>query len=271
MLTVWLWSDPALRRTRLAILAWTLVGALLSLALLALAPANSIRLGTPPPGPVELVLRSFQYPMEFIVDILRSRPTPVLVNFFLPLLLFYVFSSSLVPRSSNRSNKQIWLLLVVISALAYLLIAASFAPSVYGQSFPVPRARFAGQVILTCGLMVDGALIGQWIAKNTSAPPVSSVLRPLAVIGLLLLFLYPLRTAARLAAEVPVYEQRAQAWDARDTDIRALQAEGARDLTVPFLSEEVIQDLGDRSGFRLNRCASVLYGVDSIVARPVKR
>lgn len=89
--------------------------------------------------------------------------------------------------------------------------------------------------------------------------------------GLLLLTLYPLRTASRLAAEVPVYQQRAHAWDGRDADIRALQVEGVRELTVPFLSTEIIQDLGDRSGFRLNRCASVLYGVDSIVARPVKK
>ena len=89
--------------------------------------------------------------------------------------------------------------------------------------------------------------------------------------GLLLLTLYPLRTASRMAEEVPFYQQRAQAWDGRDADIRALQAEGVRELTVPFLSSEIIQDLGDRSGFRLNRCASVLYGVDSIVARPVKK
>ena len=271
MLAVWLWGNPALRRARISILAWTLAGALLSLAILALAPANSIRLGTPPPGLVELILKSFQYPMEFIVDVFRSRPTPALVNFLLPLVLFYAYYSR-QPRSfSSVSGKQIGLLLIAAAILTYLLIAASFAPSVYGQSFPVPRARFAGQLILTCGLMVSGALIGLLIARSTVSPAVSTFLRPLAVMGLLLLTLYPLRTASRMAEDVPVYQQRAQAWDGRDADIRALQAEGVRELTVPFLSSEIIQDLGDRSGFRLNRCASVLYGVDSIVARPVKK
>ena len=271
MLAVWMWGSPAWRRARLSILAWSLAGALLSLALLALAPANSIRLGTPPPGLVELILKSFQYPMEFIVDVFRSRPTPALVNFLLPLVLFYAYYSRQNRSFSSVSGKQIGLLLVAAAILTYLLIAASFAPSVYGQSFPVPRARFAGQLILTCGLMVSGALIGLLIAKSIASPAVSTILRPLAVISLLLLTLYPLRTASRLAAEIPVYQQRAQAWDERDADIRALQMEGARDLTVPFLSSEIIQDLGDRSGFRLNRCASVLYGIDSIVARPVEK
>ncbi|HEX5836729.1 MAG TPA: hypothetical protein VFY26_02780 [Anaerolineales bacterium] len=271
ILAVWLWGNPALRHARLSILVGTLAGALLSLALLALAPANSIRLETPPPGLVELLIKSFQYPMEFIVDVFRSRPTPALVNFLLPLVLFYAYYSRQTRSFSGVSGKQTALLLFAAAVLTYLLIAASFAPSVYGQSFPVPRARFAGQVILTCGLMVSGALIGLLIAKSTVSPTVSTILRPLAVIVLLLLTLFPLRTASRLAAEVPVYQQRAQAWDGRDADIRALQAEGARDLTVPFLSSEIIQDLGDRSGFRLNRCASILYGVDSIVARPVKK
>jgi hypothetical protein len=31
-----------------------------------------------------------------------------------------------------------------------------------------------------------------------------------------------------------------------------------------------MQDLGDRSEFRLNRCASMLYHVDSIQVLPVK-
>jgi hypothetical protein len=81
---------------------------------------------------------------------------------------------------------------------------------------------------------------------------------------------YPLRTAVDiLRLDVPEYRARAEQWDARDANIREMQENGIRDLTVPFLSSEIIQDLGDRSGFRLNRCASILYGVDSIVARPM--
>jgi hypothetical protein len=77
-----------------------------------------------------------------------------------------------------------------------------------------------------------------------------------------------LRVYPRVLAEFPAYRQYAQKWDLRDAQIRALQAEGIKDLTVPFLAEEVTQDLGDQREFWLNRCASILYGVDSILAGP---
>jgi hypothetical protein len=81
--------------------------------------------------------------------------------------------------------------------------------------------------------------------------------------------LYPLRSVQRLYPEVPVYQQRAAAWDAREVEIHRLKTEGVQDLIVPFLSQERSQDLGDRMTFRLNRCASQLYGVDSILAVPM--
>jgi hypothetical protein len=86
----------------------------------------------------------------------------------------------------------------------------------------------------------------------------------------MLLVLYPLRTAWRTFGEVPVYQQRAAAWDLRESEIRRLKAEGVQDLIVPFLSKERSQDLGDQTDFRLNRCAAALYGIKSIVAVPIK-
>jgi hypothetical protein len=38
---------------------------------------------------------------------------------------------------------------------------------------------------------------------------------------------------------------------------------------VRFLSDEISQDLGDQTDFRLNRCAATLYDVNSIVAVPM--
>jgi len=85
---------------------------------------------------------------------------------------------------------------------------------------------------------------------------------------LLALSFYPLRSAPRLFAEIPTYRQYAEKWDQRDAQMRAMKAQGIQDLVVPFLSEEVTQDLGDTRNFRLNRCASLLYGVNSVLAGP---
>jgi hypothetical protein len=48
-----------------------------------------------------------------------------------------------------------------------------------------------------------------------------------------------------------------------------MKAQGQQDLVVRFLSEVQLQDLGDRIGYRLNRCAAALYGVNTIVAVPM--
>jgi hypothetical protein len=263
---VLLWDHGPARRARLWILIWTLAGALLALVILALAPANSLRLGTPPPGLVELVYKTFKFPMEFILDVFRSMPFSTLINFLLPAILFYVYYSGEDQIFPAHRVKWIVLAIIAVSLLSYLLIAASFAPSVYGQSYPVPRARFSGRVVLTCALMVNGALIGLLAAQIRTKRTFAVILSSLAVLGLVLLTLYPLRTASRLVADLPVYRQRAAAWDARDAIIRELRTSGQRDLTVPFLSTELMQDLGDHSEFRLNRCASILYDVNSIVA-----
>ena len=263
---VLVWDHSPARRARLNILSWTLAGSILALLILALAPANSIRLGTPPPGLVELVFKTFKFPMEFIVDIFRSMPLTTLLSFLLPAILFYVHYSRQDQIIASSHSKWILPAIFVISILSYLLIAASFAPSVYGQSYPVPRARFSGRVVLTCALMVNGALIGMLAAQIRTKRTLAVVLSSMAMLGLILLSLYPFRTASRLVADIPTYRQRAANWDARDAIIRDLEASGERDLTVPFLSTEILQDIGDHSEFRLNRCASILYNVNSIQA-----
>jgi hypothetical protein len=94
--------------------------------------------------------------------------------------------------------------------------------------------------------------------------------RGLAIAALVILAVYPLRTAWRMIGETPAYQQRAAAWDLRESEIHQLKADGVQDLVVRFLSEEESQDLGDQSDFRLNRCAAILYEVNSIVAVPME-
>jgi hypothetical protein len=151
-----------------------------------------------------------------------------------------------------------------------LLIAASFAPSAYGQSYPIPRARFAGTVLMTSALMMESALSGILVANMRMKIFQSTHLRNFAILVFLILMLYPLRIALRTSTEIPAYQQRASEWDVRDAQIRELKAQGAENLAVRFLPREQIQDLGDWTTFRLNRCASIIYGVNSIVAIPME-
>jgi hypothetical protein len=264
-----IWRKGGARKSTLILLLWSLAGALMALVALALAPANSLRLDRPPPGLFELISRILLFPFEFILDTLRTRPIPTIVSVIMPAVFFYVYYSHSSRNIFNEARNRLGILIIAILLIAYLLIAASFAPSAYGQSYPIGRARFAGRLIMTSALIADGALLGILLSNSRTKFFQSIHLRRFAILAMMVLVLYPLRTAWQTSMEIPVYQQRAAAWDARDSNIRALKAQGVRDLIVPFLSDDQIQDLGDRSGFRLNRCAAALYGVDSILAVPM--
>ena len=268
IVATWLWSDAAKRRSILTLLFWSLLGAVTALLVMGLAPANSLRMQTPPPPLPELVSKILYYPSFFITGTLRTLPIPTLVSIVVPLVLFYVQYIHLPEGLSRGASSRLGLLLLIVLGLAYFLIAASFAPSVYGQSYPVPRARFAARVIMTAALMIDGALIGVLLAQAKMFPP--AMIRSSAIVALAILALYPLRTAWRTWGDIPAYRQSAVAWDAREAEILAMKAQGQQDLVVRFISEVPIQDLGDHRGYRLNRCAAALYGVNSIVAVPME-
>lgn len=267
---MWMWGRRKFRRSSLILLLWSLAGAVLALVVLALAPANSLRLDRPPPGFLELGSRILVFPYEFIVDTLRTRPIPTIVSIIMPTLIFYVYYSHPSGNISSEARNRLGILIIAILLIAYLLIAASFAPSAYGQSYPVGRARFAGRLLMTSALMLDGALLGIFVSTIRTNFFQSVYLRRFAILALIAFVLYPLRTGWLTSQEIPAYQQRAAAWDERDSEIRALKAQGVRDLVVRFLSDDQIQDLGDRREFRLNRCAAALYGVDSILAVPMR-
>lgn len=266
----WRVKTPA-RRAILLILSWTLAGSVASLAVLALAPANSIRLGNTEPNVFRLVWSIFYSTIEFAIDSVRTIPLPAIFSIAIPALLFYLQYAGSTEAAPGKTRMRLAWLMFAVLLTGYLLITASFAPSVYGQSFPAARARFAGVVLLACMFMALGALMGILAAKSAGRLPRSPALQTGIILLFVLLSLYPLRTAWRVAADIPAYRQRAAAWDERDAQIRAMQADGLQDLTIYFLSDDPVQDLGDRREFRLNRCAANLYGVNSILTLPLKQ
>ena len=269
VLAAWRWNNVHKRRWTLLLLSWSLVGAIAALLVMGLAPANSLRMQTPPPPLFELISKIVYYPSFFVIGTLRTLPTPTLISVAVPAALFYVKYTQLFSGPSKEARNRLGLLMFLVLVLAYLFIAASFAPSVYGQSYPVPRARFAARVIMTAALMTEGALIGVLAIQVRSKSFSPTSLRNFAVLVLAILALYPLRTTWRTIAEIPVYQQRAAVWDSREAEILVMKAQGQQDLVVRFLSDVPIQDLGDRTGYRLNRCAAALYGVNTIVAVPM--
>jgi len=272
MIAVWFLEKSPAKRIHLVLLASVLAGAFLGLLAMLLSPATASAAQEKTLNIVSLLTTSFLYSYQFIVDSLKTQPLPIFVTLLIPLILVWLYEQTPSAPLSSEQRRIIVITLIVAPILAWVLISAGFSPSVYGQSFPVERARYLARALLIAVFMLEGALIGLLLGqyrfqRNPSlAQSVVTILFVVIAIG------YPLRTAANMfTIDLPQYRTRAEKWDVRDAQIRAMKSEGARDLVVPFLSKEIIQDLGDHSGYRLNRCASVLYGVDSILALPIKK
>ncbi|MEW6401821.1 MAG: DUF6056 family protein [Chloroflexota bacterium] len=272
LLAAWKWTPPESPVSSLWILGVALAGAVAALVVMALAPANSLRLGDPPPAWPILIERSFRFAYEFMLNSFRTLPLPTFFTVLVPLIIFFGLHASSAPVLTSPQQKRLWIVLAGVPVLAYLLIVASFAPSVYGQSFPVERARFAGQLILVAALMIEGSLLGTFLAQWRPHAAVHFPLSTISAILLLVAAIYPLRAAVITLGEVPAYRERAQAWDARDAQIRSMRAEGQTDLTVPqYNGVDGVKELDTNASHWINHCAAVYYEVNSIRAISVKK
>jgi hypothetical protein len=268
ILSVGNWGNERSRRI-ITILLWSLAGASMALLLMALSPSLSAFPRKIQPDLWEFVSFAVRFPVDFLMDTLRTMPLSTLVTILVPALLVFLNLAGTRNAAPALPGRRLGIMMLAVLLLAYVLIAASFAPSAYAGSYPMGRVRFSARWILTLTLLIEGGLIGMYAARLRTGFTESAGFRSLAALSLVLLALYPLRTVWRLVVEVPVYQQRAAAWDLRDAEIRSKKAQGMQDIVVGFLPEVPTQDLGDRAGFRLNRCAAIIYGVNSILAVPM--
>jgi Family of unknown function (DUF6056) len=156
---------------------------------------------------------------------------------------------------------------MVAPVIQYLLIAASFAPSAYGQSYPAERAQILGRLIMTATLLLEGALLGVLCAHSRVLIPWRRTIFLVCSLGFLILAFYPMRAGLILLAEVPEYRQWASAWDLREIEINNSINMGERDLVVRILqSKEGVKEIDATTKHWVNRCAAQYYEVDSIQA-----
>ena len=212
-----------------------------------------------------LIYKTLLTTVQFIFNSLSTLPVPVFVSIVIPLLLFYgLFAVSPALRPSKKR-----IVLIVTAAtpfLAFGLMAASFAPSVYGQAFPAERARFIGCLLMTVALMFEGAcfgiLLAQWKMRWSSTAAM------LAMILLAFSAVYPLRAAWDVVQQkYPFYSRWSTRWDKRQAQILALKAKGVQDIvTYQLISIEGIGELGPDPKSWINVCAANYYGINSISA-----
>ena len=268
MLAIWVWGAPPVKQRFLALLAWTFTGAVLGLMALVFSPANVNLEKDVIPSVLEIIRVSFLYSYIFIADSIRVFPIPSLVSALIPALLIWLYLQTTVLEFSRTQKRFLWMIVIFAPFLMWILIAAGFSPSVYGQGFPVERMRFLARTIMTFTIMLEGALFGI-LAQDFKLRSGRSYVQSFAVVLLLVLgLIYPLRAA------VTVYENnhtefrsRAALWDLRNDYIIRHANLGEKDLSIPaFSGVYKIKELDLNPDHWTNRCAAQYYGVDTIQA-----
>jgi hypothetical protein len=264
---IWFFVKNKRRRTLLSLTASVFAGAVSALIVMAVSPA-ALNLGRNTPSFVEWIYRTTQYTYLFLIDTIKSLPLPLLLSVVLPAALtFVIYREKEHPNIINaRVSRNIALALPFI---LILLIAAGFSTSAYGQSYPVARARFFAHYLITITLVFEGVLLGMWLSQ-AKWKFLSTVRNEyIAMLILLILAVYPFRAGLQVIQEVPDYRERAEEWDARETQINTLIAQGETDLTiVQFDGVDGVKELDSFASHWVNVCAAKFYEVNSIRAIP---
>lgn len=255
------------KKRRLLLLGSTIAGLMAAMVIMILSPANTFRLSTmpEPPGLFRLIYLSLRFGLGFIVNTLQEVPLPVLLSFL------FAFSLALMGNWKDIHPRQWGWLFWAIPAAAFTLVVAICAPSAYGESaYPELRALLPARWTLTIAGIAWFYLLGM-IYQNqmTKRPHNMFMIKPkLVAMVIVLLCFYPMRAALLTVAAVPAYQTRAQAWDARASDIERQKSAGVMELTVQAVdSYGRIRELSSNPKLWVNRCAAIYYGVDRITAK----
>ncbi len=271
MLAAWIWGAPPVKQRFLALLASAFAGAFLGLMALVFSPANANMEQGVIPGLLDILKNSFLYSYIFIVDSIRVFPIPGTVSFLIPALLIWLYLQTSASEFSPTQKRVLWVIVFFPPIVMWILIAAGFSPSVYGQGFPVERMRFLARTIMTFTIMLEGAAFG-CLLRDLKLGFARTFVQLIAVVTLILLGLvYPVRAAITVYGNNhEEYLNRAKLWDLREAYIIRHADLGEKDLIIPaFSGVYKIKELDLNPNHWTNRCAAEYYGVNSIRASTV--
>lgn len=263
---VFFFDKTVRRKPALTLLFALLIGAFVALLVMLLSPANAMRINPEKavPTPLDVLFRALEYSLLFLRISISTLPIPLTALLVMTSLLAYLY---FVNQPRGRLDARFGWMFIIIPLVMYALIFASFAPSAYGQSYPVERVRFPAHFILTLSLAALGICAG-YVLSYVKFP---AFLRLVALGGAVVSLLYPLWMMRQPLATYEFRRLFALRWDEREAMIYDFKANGELDMTIPALDGyEGTKELDIRPNFWVNQCAAQYYGVHSITAISVE-
>jgi hypothetical protein len=252
----------------IGLLTTGLIGSLIAMAMLFLAPTNwalphNLPRATELARVLSMAVRNgylFAYRSVF------RQFAPSLVAFLVALILARRgprTSALLRPTSLTR---MLTLVLAIGSAVA-LLILASMLPAAYTRSsYPPGRVLIVATFATICAAAALGWMVGCWSSAITRR----SVWLSSVVTGLVLssLSVFPVLAAVDTLEQYPSYLRWVRVWDERDREIRTARGLGNSSVDV-MLMDKIIPDVAELQpdpDYWYNNCAEWYYDLDRLSA-----
>ena len=265
------------RRVRPFLLVGVL-GSLVALAIVAIAPGNSVRQAyfLNHLGLLQILSLTAVYSLGFVARLMLTHPVVLSILLGLPFLM--------VLRDKSSGDTPVWdrqlciRLLVLIPPATFVLLACCTAPSFYGMSAMLPeRARILLSLTFVCGAIVWSRAAGEFLLA-TVLPlrhNVKQIVRTGSTLLLLLMLVSPLGSfvsTLRLREQARAY---AADWDSQDVELRAAKQSGVTDVVVEQIGDfqwrlaKGDSDLHLRTDpdFWINRETARYYGLSSVRAK----
>lgn len=244
---------------------FALFGALLAMAVLISSPTSALRAARygAPAGWMEFPGILLYHSYQFVRLSLLDYPLPHLVLFVQFALMAYLLQY----RAKYPIRRRHLILLVVLALVAaFLLIAATFAPSAYiEQNPPAPRTRIITRFVMMLAVAIAAGGLGIGAAQTLP----NRWLSLLSMFLLLLSFAYPVRSIGITAQKVNLYAYRAAVWDERDVAIRNAVENGMTQVDVYELDSAPVGNINDLKADEdhwINNCAERYYAIETISA-----
>lgn len=238
-----------------------------AMGLLIFSPTTQIRrsrYGDPTPL-LELPRLIFNYTYAFFV--LAVKDYHHLLIALISALAGFVYP--VTGERSFRFNRYV-LLDVLVVVITILLVAASLTPSIYiEKGLPAPRTMIIPRFVAVLGFALGG-----WVAGSALGEVIkSNEVQALAAVLLLVSLALPAYTIVKASSWIPVYAQRTQTWDLRETVIEDALLAGSARVTVEAIDGLPVGGIRDfdppgKTGYWITRCAGDYYGIKLDVLLP---
>lgn len=269
-------AAPANRRRLLPLAGVALLGSLVALVIVVIAPGNQVRQDLLPyrVGLFRIITFSIRNAAYIVAKYAIWHPGWALLSIAVPFLTAWWLTPASIGPRPERSLRKLWREswfrgLVLLPAAAFILVAAACAPVVYAMdAYPDDRTIMIPQFILVLAAITWSGLLG-WVLRRLrflADPAQGSLRRALPALLLGALILAAGITLFNTVRSAPEYQAYAQSWDTRAAQLNAAHLNGPADIKVPGLAARFgIADLQAGPDYWVNRCMASYYGLANIV------